>query len=342
MHIETIDPAHNDVDLAAMVSCVGRGCQEHYGEFPVPGAQRLRYWESDGYGNTAPAFGAFDDAPGREGELLGVTNTSFSALENLDLVECLITVPPNSANDDAAGAKVVEGLLAHILEFSREQGRSKLAIGVVDALPVERYAAIRAGQLIYTGVRSVLDLQAVDREQFAAWAEPSAANEAYRLVRWVDRCPDEWAEAYMEALVAMDDAPMEEWEIEHPKWELKRLRGEEDHGIAHGVHKHVTAAVTQDGQIGGFTIFAGYPQEPGALDIWDTGVARAHRGHGLGMRLKSDATLWMLREYPDARWVHTYNNQENEHMLAVNRRLGYRAADRMQIFEFLINPDGAA
>ena len=139
----------------------------------------------------------------------------------------------------------------------------------------------------------------------------------------------------------MDDAPMEEFAIEHPKRGLDRLRKLEAHMGTYSAHRHVTAAVNEAGEIGGFTIFVNFPEEPTALDIWDTGVTRAHRGKGLGLRLKADATLWMIRDFPDAGWTHTFNSQVNEHMLAVNRRLGYQAANREEVFEFACHPDAA-
>jgi GNAT superfamily N-acetyltransferase len=328
--IRLIDPAGDEADLRDAVACVRGTFREYYGDFPLPGRQRLRFWSSQGYQYTATSYGAYSAEDGR---VLGVVGIGADLHVNRDLLEVMLAVP---AGPDGAGAdaRVVAALLDRTLEHAREQGRTRLGVFVAGTLSGERYAAVRAGKLVFTSVRSVLDLTAVDRGRFAAWSAPSPANEGYELVRWVDHCPEELADAYVVAMAAMDDAPMEQADWEHPTHGLARLRGQEEHSVRYGVRRHVTAAVTADGEIGGYTMFTAYPEEPGGLDIWDTGVARAHRGHGLGRRLKADATLWLLREYPDAGYLHTYNNHGNEHMLAINRELGYRPAEREEVFEF--------
>ena len=337
MRIEQIDPVRNDADLAAVVSCVQRTYGDVLGDFPVPGAQRMRFWRSDGYEYTITVFGAYGDAGdvdgGGRGDLLGFSNLGLEIFGNLELSQSAILVAA-PATSTVTGAQVAEALLAHAVEFCLGHGRTRLAVGLPNGLSAEDYAPIRTGRLTYTAVRSVLDLRSVDREQFTAWAEPSGKNKQYRLVRWIDHCPDEFVDAFLVAMTAMEDAPQEEMAIEHLKPELELLRGMEDHSRRYGVRRYATAAVDADGVIAGYTMFTEYPEEPRALDIWDTGVAREHRGRGLGLRLKADSTLWMLQDCPGADYVHTYNNQSNEHMLAVNRRLGYRAADRDEIYEF--------
>ena len=335
VHIEKIDPARDEADFAAIVACVQQDCRDYFGEFPVIGSHRMRFWFAASFERDTATFGAFTDKPDRE--FLGYASLGLSKLENLDEAGCAIQALPDVPGAGVTGAEVTQRLVDHVRGYTREQGRSKVIIGMSDAASAERYAPIRAGRLVYSAQRSVLDLRAVRRdrrEQFAAWAAPGPKNEQYRLVRWEGHCPDELAEAFPIAMAAMEDAPLEDLVHEHPALDPDRIRRHDDHVLEYGVRRHVTAAVTADGAIGGFTMFAAYPQEPGALDIWDTGVPADHRGHGLGLRLKADATLWMLREYPDADWTHTFNSHVNEHMLAVNWKLGYQPADLEQEFEF--------
>ena len=96
----------------------------------------------------------------------------------------------------------------------------------------------------------------------------------------------------------------------------------------------MAAAVTEQGEVAGFTQSVWTPEEPEVLDLWSTAVVRAHRGHGLGLRIKAASTLRFVDELPGAAWVMTFNNHANEHMLAVNRRLGYQALRTWEIHEF--------
>ena len=56
-------------------------------------------------------------------------------------------------------------------------------------------------------------------------------------------------------------------------------------------------------------------------------VDPAHRGHGLGLLVKLE-NLFRTREVqPDLRQVDTWNAAENEHMIAINEAIGFRALD---------------
>jgi hypothetical protein len=56
----------------------------------------------------------------------------------------------------------------------------------------------------------------------------------------------------------------------------------------------------------------------------DTAVVRDHRGHRLGLLLKSGMNLWLADVEPQLSTVDTWNAESNDHMVAVNERLGYR------------------
>ena len=54
----------------------------------------------------------------------------------------------------------------------------------------------------------------------------------------------------------------------------------------------------------------------------DTSVVRAHRGHRLGLLMKTDMLQWLIRERPEVSATDTWNSTRNHHMIAVNERLG--------------------
>jgi RimJ/RimL family protein N-acetyltransferase len=83
-----------------------------------------------------------------------------------------------------------------------------------------------------------------------------------------------------------------------------------------------------------------YSDLPELAEIWDTGVARDHRGRGLGLRIKAAATLWLLREHARARQLCTFTSVDNERMIAVNRRLGYRPSSTWEMYVHELEADG--
>jgi RimJ/RimL family protein N-acetyltransferase len=55
----------------------------------------------------------------------------------------------------------------------------------------------------------------------------------------------------------------------------------------------------------------------------DTGVLRHHRGHRLGMLVKTAMLEWLATEEPRLRRIETGNAASNNYMISINERLGF-------------------
>lgn len=150
-----------------------------------------------------------------------------------------------------------------------------------------------------------------------------AEASAYRLVGWVDRCPAELVDDYAAARARMAlDVPAGGLTIDEERWDASRVRSHEDAALDGGRSLLVQAAVAPDGAVAGYTELELPPGKPLAYQS-DTLVVAAHRGHGLGLRLKL-ANLVRLGELaPERVDVYTWNADENAHMLAINLALGF-------------------
>ena len=60
---------------------------------------------------------------------------------------------------------------------------------------------------------------------------------------------------------------------------------------------------------------------------------KAHRGHRLGLLLKSDMNLWLRETQPQLETIDTWNAESNDHMIGVNELLGYRIMGRALEFQ---------
>ena len=323
MYIRRVDPAGNAADLAAVLPVIRVAHADFVPGEPLPSGRQVRYWTGQAYQTAKVNFAAFDGDPA---EAVGVTMGGHQEPDP-DLLGTWSFISP-----DAAGPQIAAALLASLSEYCRERGVSRIVVNTPVNGDAARYAPQRAGERSYVGIRAGLDLAALDREAMAALAAPSAANAGYRLVQWIDTCPEELAEAYCTARAAMHDAPPVAADLTQIEHDLARMRGEEQSSIRYGVRRLVTAALDPDGAIGGFTMTALYPDSPDFAEIWDTGVARSHRGHGLGLRLKAAATRWLLNEQPAARSLYTFTAEDNAPMRAVNDRLGYQAAATWEMY----------
>lgn len=328
--MKSLNPAEEPADLAAVLPAFRAFFAAAMPGMPQVGGARLRLWTGQGYRAENLVWGVFED---RAEPALAMLHLSLDQDENLDLAEAILTAPPDLLDGEVGRFALREGL-----RLAAEHGRTRLTLGSPTTADVSGLAAALGGRKVNTTTRSTLELGGVDRARYAAWAEASAKNEGYRLVRWMDHCPGEFAESFCTAMDAMQDAPLEDLDYTHPKADLDRLRGDEASTARYGVRRWVLAAVDAAGTVAGHHIIVTMPDEPETVDIWDTAVVREHRGHGLGLRIKAAAALWLIDEVPKARVVHTFNNHGNTHMLAVNRALGYRKAEDWYGFEF---PTGA-
>jgi GNAT superfamily N-acetyltransferase len=318
MHIRQIDPAANAPDLAAILPVIQDAHAEFVPAEPAPCGQRVRQWTGDQPQRTSVNFAAFTDPAATEA--IGVTLGGHSA-HNPDLFGTWSFITP-----DANGPEIAAALMNEVSEYCLGRGIRRLIINTATTADDSRYAPQRRAGTTpsFTGIRSSLDLAGVDHPAFAALTAPTPANAPYTIVHWLDACPGDLAEAYAAAGDAMNDAPREAADLADPVRDVERLRATEAAWMLQGVRVLVTAAIAPDRTVGGFTMVALYPEQPEFAEVWDTGVARGHRGRGLGVRLKTAATLRLLRDYPALRGLYTFTARENEHMIAVNRRLGYR------------------
>ncbi|WP_034270241.1 GNAT family N-acetyltransferase [Actinospica robiniae] len=349
MRIRTLSPAENPAELDALLPAFRAASVEAMPGFPAPGAARLLMWATPGYHQRTTVFGAFADE-GDEGDAgdesggggavaLGFGIQDVETSKNRDLASTQLWVP-----GAARGEGVHAALFEEAVRVAANAGRQRLAMAFSEieaaAVVSDEFVEGHGGKLTDCAIRSALDLRAVDRALLEQWAAPSLKNSSYTFVTW-DQCPEEYAQSFCAALDAMADQPMGEFDYDFGTVEVERLRFVEARGVRFGVRRYNVAALDPRGEIAGFTSMIAYPDEPETIEIANTGVTRQHRGHGLGLRLKAAAHLWVLRSQPDARWICTFNNDANKWMLDVNRALGYQAAERWPGYEFPVPVPGA-
>lgn len=158
------------------------------------------------------------------------------------------------------------------------------------------------------------------RAQAEAHARPD-----YRLESWTGPAP----ERYLEGIAAMQqvistDAPTGGVAWEGEVWDAARVRRREETLEQSGT-SYVTIAVEEHtGEVVGLTAIIARHEHPHRPDQWETVVASAHRGHRLGLWIKVANLELLERELPGARFVRTWNADENDRMLGINTALGFR------------------
>ncbi|OLT53144.1 hypothetical protein BJF88_13055 [Cellulosimicrobium sp. CUA-896] len=172
---------------------------------------------------------------------------------------------------------------------------------------------------------SVLDLPVPAARLDPLRAAATERGADYRVHVWTDDVPERWLDqvAVLETRMSTD-APNAGLEVEEDPWDAQRVRTtvqdvhDRGQGFVIAAAEHVPT-----GTLAGFSMVT-YPlDKPAVVYQEDTLVLREHRGRSLGMLVKVAVLDELARSRPTARRVHTWNAQENDHMLAINVALGF-------------------
>ena len=101
--------------------------------------------------------------------------------------------------------------MTHARQISAADRRTRISAQLSAAIRPDALAEQLGGRNLGTVLAATLDLGAIDHDQYAAWAAPSAHNAGYELVRWSGRCPEGLAASYCLAQDAMHDQPAGEY-----------------------------------------------------------------------------------------------------------------------------------
>jgi GNAT superfamily N-acetyltransferase len=148
--------------------------------------------------------------------------------------------------------------------------------------------------------------------------------DGYTLETWRGACPDEWVEEYAELRrMLTSEAPSGDAGLEDEYWDAARVRKDEADLVRVGREMQVVVARSSGSGLAGHTQLA-FASDGVEVYQWDTLVRREHRGHGLGLALKTYAMHASADLLEGRRRVTTFNAASNAHMIAVNEKLGYR------------------
>lgn len=224
------------------------------------------------------------------------------------------------------GSAIAEQLLAR----AKDEGR-RLAFGDVweDTGGLgfaERFGFERASQAIMRRqYPQELDPAALEKLMTDAW--PKA--EDYALERWTGRTPEDQLDELAEVSASINDAPLDDLELEDENYAPERVEAYETAMLNRGDRLYrVVARHRSTGRMGGHTVVVVEAARPAFGYQHDTAVSRDHRGHRLGLLLKAEMVRWMAESEPQLETIDTWNAESNDHMIAVNEQLDYRILGR--------------
>ena len=189
-----------------------------------------------------------------------------------------------------------------------------------------RFALDRGYAVEQVERRSRLDLP-LEPDRLAAFeAEARAkAGDDYRTHTW-EGIPEEWHEGYARLMTRMTtDVPQGELDFGEETWDAERVGSYLEERAA-SAQRLLTTLVEHvpSGEIAAGTSFLLQDGKPAFVFQEETIALKTHRGHRLGMLVKAVNLRELAARYPQTERVHTWNAEENAHMLGINVALGFR------------------
>ena len=237
-------------------------------------------------------------------------------------------------------------LLAWVERWSIDLGRSTLVSSMLapcpspatplvsaptgDTFPADQRGwlfAARHGYALEQVARvSLLHLPVIDLD--ALKQEALSHAEGYRLHTWFGLMPVQWQGGYaaLRSRVPYDE-PNAGIEVEEEVWDAQRVRRDCETDESIGVHRLTVAAEhLASGQLVAFTEIYLSPDRPDCGFQGYTFARADHRGHRLGLLVKTAAIDALAAAYPRVDHIQTDNAGENSWMLAINHAMGYELA----------------
>lgn len=265
-----------------------------------------------------------------EGLPVGLGSVSLTERENTRLAGVSVAIHPEHRRNGYGSV-----LVRRMFEEARATGRTTVGMDGWESEAVTAFAAKFGLARKSQAIMRRQHLEEVDRSQVQKLYDDAAGTAAdYELFHVVGRTPPEMAADMVELTAAINDAPTDGLDIEDDVMSVERLVAYEEAVEARGNRLYrLVARHRRTGDLGGHTVIAVEEHRPTVAHQHDTAVARAHRGHRLGLLLKAGMLLWLAEAEPHVETVDTWNAESNDRMIGVNEALGYRVMARELQFQ---------
>ncbi len=286
-------------------------------------AARLIYgWDGD-----PPRVAVTRDEGGR---VIGVLEVHLSQWDNTHTGFIEITVDP-LLRRQGLGRRLYEAGV----ETVRADGRTLVLTESYDLPGSVEFAKTMGLDRASVAIQRRQDLTALDWARLdEAYASAQGHAAGYDLVRLAGTIPEEMVADVAQMTAAINDAPIDDLDVEDEVFSPERIRAFE---VGQEAQKRrvyrLVARERETGILAGHTVVGVESETPWLGYQFDTSVLSAHRGHRLGLLLKIGMLRWLREEEPQLRTVDTWNAASNAHMIAVNEMLGYQVVAEAFIWQ---------
>jgi GNAT superfamily N-acetyltransferase len=265
-----------------------------------------------------------------EGAPIGRVAVLTSSYDNLDFAWIWLSVLPGLRRRGLGTAA-----LHAAYDVCLARGRTLVGFAGWDGPPIEGFAAAHGFERKSRAACRRLHLAELE-DSFVDAIRGDAGSRAsdYEVQRIAGPTPGELLPALSALTEVINDAPLDDLELEDEVFPVDRIRAYETAQLASGYRlRRLLARHRRSGELAGHTVVTVDAERPGIGHQHDTAVARDHRGHRLGLLLKAEMLRWLRDEEPELATIDTFNAESNAAMVGVNDVLGYRVLGREVQFQ---------
>lgn len=267
----------------------------------------------------------------------------YEANQGDGVTECWLEISVDAAHRRSG---IGTAILGRLVEVADRDGRSQLLSHVfarenvsgprvepasgMGSLPARdtgvAFALVNSFDLEQVGLMNRLTLPVspavfAERVEFAH----SGHGDDYEILHWSRATPEEHLEGIARLFTEMSTAdPHGDVEISEDVWDADRIRDSDEREKASpntkltGAARHIAS-----GELVAFTTLDVPTEADKAVNQWATLVSAGHRGRRLGLAVKLENLRQLMDDFPGHPSIITVNAEENEHMIAVNRSVGF-------------------
>jgi len=225
-------------------------------------------------------------------------------------------------------------MFEHLLQVARAAGRTSVGIAGWESQAATDFAARHGLERKSQAIQRRLHPQELDPSRIEALvALATAASAGYEVVRVAGATPEELVNEVVEITAAINDAPLDDLDIEDEVFTVDRLRDYERSNLESGRLYAVYARHVATGALAGKTVVHVEYERSGIGHQHDTSVVKEHRGHRLGLLLKASMLQGLAEAEPQLEEIDTWNAESNDHMIGVNEQLGCIVMGRLLEFQ---------
>jgi GNAT superfamily N-acetyltransferase len=268
-----------------------------------------------------------------DGVPVGYVDMELPYLDNLGNVQIQLSVLPAYRRRGVGRA-----LIDMVVERARAAGRKNIIGHVMSRHPDGAlFAAALDAKPGLEEVRSRLDLRTLDQDRIdGLYGEAWRHATGYRLIQWTGVPPAEIIEdvAYLDSRLNVD-APVGDLPWEPERVDAEKIREGELRAARRGRISYHAGALYGT-RLVAWTKIAG--DLVGEAHAWQniTLVAPEHRGRRLGTLVKIANLAHVRALRPGLQRIDTCNAASNEHMMRINRAMGFRPIDSLTYWQMTL------